>query len=73
MESKENILDYEMIDEIRKIADESFESFLANANVELTKGYQVIYNVNRDYGIYLLNYLNNEFDNIKLSKVDLDD
>ena len=37
LESKENILDSEMIDEIRKIADESFESFLANANVELTK------------------------------------
>lgn len=73
LESKEIIFDNKTIDKIRDMADKSFESYLATSNIELKKGYQVIDNVNRDYGIYLLNYLNNEFDNIKLVRVDLNE
>ena len=73
LESKEVVFDKEIIGEIRKNVDDAFKSYLIEGNGELEKGYQVIDNVSRDYGIYLLNYLNNEFENIKLTKVDLDE
>ena len=67
------VFDDEIIQDIRKKANESFESYLSDANFVLDNGYQVIDNVERDYGIFLLNYLNSEFENIKLTKVDLND
>ncbi|WP_298522358.1 hypothetical protein [uncultured Methanobrevibacter sp.] len=73
LESKEIVFSDEVIQDIRNNADESFESYLRETNVELEKGHQVIDNVDRDYGIYLLNYLNNEFENIKLRKVNLNE
>ena len=73
LESKEIIFDKDVIENIRKNADKSFESYLRETNVELEKGYLVIDNVDRDYGIFLLNYLNNEFENIKLMRVDLNE
>lgn len=73
LESKEVVFDKEIIGEIRKKVDCAFKSYLNDDNEDLEKGYQVIDNVTRDYGIYLLMYLNNEFENIKLTKVDLDE
>ena len=73
LESKEMIFDEEKISEIRKNADESFESYFEEINVGLKEGYRVIDNVDRNYGIFLLKYLNKEFDNIKLMKVDLNE
>lgn len=72
LESKEIVFSDEIIRDIRKKADESFESYFEEVNVGLEEEYRVIDNVDRNYGIYLLNYLNNNFENIKLTKVDLD-
>ena len=73
LESKEMIFVDEIVEEIRKNANKSFKSYLNEANVELKESYRIIDNVDRDYGFYLLSYLNNEFENIKLTKVDLDE
>lgn len=73
LESNEVVFDKEIIAEICKKVDDAFKSYLNDDNDDLEKGYHVIDNVSRDYGFYLLNYLNNEFENIKLTKVDLDE
>ena len=73
LESKEQVFSDDIIQNIRKDVNESFESYFDEVNSGLEVGYRVIDNVDRNYGIYLLNYLNNEFENIKLTKVDLND
>lgn len=65
------VFDDEIIAEIRQKSDEYFELSMDDANNY--EGYVALDNQNRCYGDLLLNYINNNFNNIKLIRRDLND
>ena len=71
LESKEMVSD-EKIKNIRKNAKEYFDFISENTHVDLEKNYLIIDNMDFLYGNFLLDYLNNDFDNIKLTRRYLD-
>lgn len=73
LESKEVIFDEDIINEIRDDADDFLDFAFEDANMKFNEGYLVLDNVNRIYGNYLLIYLNNKLDNIRLTRRFLND
>lgn len=71
LKSNEMVFDDEIIAEIRQKSDEYFELSMDDANNY--EGYVALDNQNRCYGDLLLNYINNNFNNIKLIRRDLND
>ena len=68
LESKEEIFSDDIINEIREDADRILDLVFEDANYEFEEGYLVLDNVNRSYGNFLLGYLNNRLNNIKLTR-----
>ena len=73
LESHEKQLNQDEINEIRRNTEEFFDLIYNDINREFEEGYLVIDNLNKVYGDFLLNYLNNDFDNIRLTRRYLDD
>ena len=73
LESREAVFDGCEINGIRKDIEDYFDSASQDINSESVEGYMVIDNFNKRYGDFLLNYLNNNFDNLKLTRRYLDD
>lgn len=73
LESKEIILDDELIIEIREKAIEYINFSFDNARMDFDKGYLILDGVNKIYGDLLLIYLNNNFPKIKLTRRYFDD
>lgn len=72
LESKEIIFTDGEITAIRHKAKDFFDSISNDMNIEFKKGYQTIDAIDKLYGDFLLNYLNNNYDNINLSRRYLD-
>lgn len=72
LKSCETIFNQDIIHEIRRNVDEYFNLMYNDISFEFEEGYLVIDNLNKIYGDFLLNYLNNEFENIKLTRRYLD-
>lgn len=72
LESKEIILTDEEIMVIRHKTKDFFDSISNDMNIEFKNGYQTIDAIDKLYGDFLLNYLNNNYDNIYLSRRYLD-
>ena len=68
LESRDIVLSNEEINEIRKEANNYFKQAYDEVNQNFEKGHQVIDNVEDRYGNYLINYLNNYNENIKLTR-----
>jgi hypothetical protein len=68
LESCEVIFTDEEIEKIRKKANDYFKQAYDEVNQDFEKGYQVADNVGNRYGDYLINYLNNYSENIKLTR-----
>ena len=68
LESQQEVFSDEDIEEIRQQADNLFHLSYDKVNKDFEMGYEVIDNVNYKYGDYLLNYLNNYSDTIKLTR-----
>lgn len=68
LESHDVIYSDEEINEIRNKVDSYYDLVSYEVNSELVEGYVVIDNINKKYGDFLLNYLNNYLDNIKLTR-----
>ena len=64
LESHEIVFGQDIINEIRRNVDEYFNLIYKDVNFEFEEGYLIIDNLNKIYGDFLLNYLNNEFKNI---------
>lgn len=64
LESKEVIFSSDEINVIRKSANDYFDFISEETSDELEKGYLIIDNIDCLYGDFLLDYLNNDFDNI---------
>ena len=73
LESREEIFSDEEIIKIRDKVETYYNSISFDTNLEFNEGYVIIDNVNRVYGDFLLDYLNNDFNNIKLTRRYLDD
>lgn len=73
LESKEVIFDDEVINKIRDKVDGYYDLIFHDINSEFEEGYLLIDNINKRYGDFLLNYLNNKFDNIELDRRYLDE
>lgn len=73
LESRELIFDNVVIDKLRKKLDDALNSFFDEMMMEFDEGYLILDNVNESYGDFLLNYLNNKCDKIKLTRRILDD
>lgn len=72
LESHEIVFEQDIINEICRNVDEYFNLIYKDVNFEFVEGYLIIDNLNKIYGDFLLNYLNNEFENIKLTRRYLD-
>ena len=72
LESKEVVFSCDEINDIRKSANDYFDFISEETSDDLEKGYLIIDNIDCLYGDFLLDYLNNDFDNIKLTRVNLD-
>jgi len=72
LESKTEVFDESFINEIRKDLDEGLQAILDEICEDLDEGYLVLDNLNEKYGNFLLGYLNNRLDNIKLTRRYLD-
>lgn len=68
LESKEILFDDEIINKIRDKVDGYYDLIFHDINSEFDEGDLLIDNINKRYGDFLLNYLNNKFDNIKLER-----
>lgn len=73
LESRDVIFDDDEINGIRNHINEYYDSISQEVNSEFDEGFLVIDNFNKRYGDFLLAYLNNEFDNIKLTRRYLND
>ena len=56
------------IEVIHKKIDEFYELLDLEINSQTSEDFIFVENINRIYGDFLLNYLNDEYDNIKLSR-----
>ena len=72
LESKEFIFSDEEIKEIREKTNGYLNSSYEDLG-SLDKGYLVLDNLNKSYGDFLLNYLNNKYEKIKLTRRYLDE
>lgn len=68
LESREEVFSSQKINQIRDKIDYNYESIFSDINSEFVEGYVVIDEFNKRYGDFLLNYLNKEYNNIKLSR-----
>lgn len=68
LESLNKVYSNEEIDEIRQNVDDYYNQNFEEVNKDFENGYSVIDNVDERYGNYLLNYLNNYDENIKLTR-----
>lgn len=73
LESHEEVFDEDYVDEIRKKLDNYFDSTFDDYSKEFDEGFLVLDNVSNDYGNFLLIYLNNELNSIKLTRRYFDD
>ena len=73
LESREQIFHDDEINKIRHIIDSYYNSIFFDINSECDEGYEVIDEFNKRYGDFLLNYLNNDYYNIKLTMRYLND
>ena len=73
LESREQIFPDDEINKIRHIVDDYYNSIYLDISSEFKEGYEVIDEFNRQYGDFLLNYLNNDYINIKLTRRYLND
>ena len=55
------------------ISDDKLNSYFDEMMIEFEESYLILDAVNESYGEFLLNYLNNKFDKIKLTRRYLDD
>lgn len=72
LESKTEVFDESFVNEIRKDLDEGLQAILDEICEDFDEGYLVLDNLNEKYGNFLLCYLNNRLDNIKLTRRYLD-
>ena len=72
LESKTEVFDESFINEICEDLDECLQAILDEICEDLDEGYLVLDNLNEKYGNFLLGYLNNRLDNIKLTRRYLD-
>ena len=68
LESKEVVFDEDEIDIIREKLDCTLNSILDDVNTDFNERYLILENVNKRYGDFLLIYLNNKLNNIKLTR-----
>ncbi len=73
LESRERVFSAEEINEIRRTANNYFDLVYDEVNLEFEKGYMVMDNLEKVYGDLLLDYLNNNFENVKLTRRYLSD
>ena len=73
LESREIVLDDEDIDKLRGKFDVALNSYFDEMMIEFEESYLILDAVNESYGEFLLNYLNNKCDKIKLTRRYLDD
>lgn len=72
LESKIDVFDELLINEIRKDLNEGLQAILDEISEDFLDGYIVLDNLDREYGNFLLIYLNKGFDNITLTRRYLD-
>ena len=72
LESKIDVFDEARVNKIRKALDEGLQAIFVEINDDYLDGYLVLDNLEREYGNFLLIYLNKGFDNIKLTRRYLD-
>ncbi|MBE6489541.1 MAG: hypothetical protein E7Z83_01620 [Methanobrevibacter sp.] len=72
LESKIDVFDEARVNKIRKALDEGLQAIFDEINDDYLDGYLVLDNLEREYGNFLLIYLNKGFDNIKLTRRYLD-
>ena len=68
LESREKLFSDDEIEVIHKEIDEFYELLDLEINSQTSEDFIFIDTLNRVYGDFLLNYLNDEYDNIKLSR-----
>ena len=73
LESKDVVFDEDEIDKIREKLDINLKSILEEVNNDFKEEYLILDNVNKKYGDFLLIYLNNKLNNIKLTRRYLDE
>lgn len=73
LDSHEEVFDEGYIDEIREKLDNYFDSAFDDYSKEFDEGFLVLDNVSNDYGNFLLIYLTNELNSIKLTRRYFDD
>ena len=65
--------DESLINEIREYLDEGFQAILEEINDDFSEGYFVLDNLDKQYGDFILLYLNGKLNNIKLTRRYLDE
>ena len=73
LESREIVLDDYTLNKLREKFDNSLNSYLDEVRSDFDEGYLILDNVNEGYGDFLLNYLNNKCDKVKLTRRYLND
>jgi hypothetical protein len=72
LESREKIFSNDEINRIRSDIEEYYDLIYVDITSEYDEGYLIIDEMNKRYSDFLLNYLNNKFENIKLTRRYLD-
>lgn len=72
LESKTDVFDESLVNGIRNDLDNGLQAILDEISEDFDEGYLVLDNLNEKYGNFLLCYLNNRLDNIKLTRRYLD-
>lgn len=68
LESREVVFSEDMINQIHDEVSQYYDSIFKECISEFDEGYLVIVNLKKRYGDFLLTYLNNDLNNIKLTK-----
>ena len=68
LESREIIFDNQILKNLRKKLDLVLNSYFDEASKNFNNDYVLLDNVNKGYGDFLLTYLNNKCDKIKLTR-----